>query len=71
VQVIKYTAVSQVENYILIKYDWDLGTSWYRVFDMEGEQMFQLPKDPITFLESLIELITEYEEDEAAEEFGE
>ena len=68
---IKYTAVSQVENYILIKYDWDLGTSWYRVFDMEGEQMFQLPKDPITFLESLIELITEYEEDEAAEEFGE
>jgi len=69
--VIKYTAVSQVENYILIKYDWDLGTSWYRVFDMEGEQMFQLPKDPITFLESLIELITEYEEDEAAEEFGE
>jgi len=69
--VIKYTAVSQVDNYILIKYDWDLGTSWYRVFDMEGEQMFQLPKDPITFLESLIELITEYEEDEAAEEFGE
>jgi len=69
--VIKYTAVSQVDNYILIKYDWDLGTSWYRVFDMEGENMFQLPKDPITFLESLIELITEYEEDEAAEESGE
>ena len=68
---IKYTAVSQVDNYILIKYDWDLGTSWYRVFDMEGEKMFQLPKDPITFLESLIELITEYEEDEAAEESGE
>jgi hypothetical protein len=66
--VIKYTAVSQVDNYILIKYDWDLGTSWYRVFDMEGEQMFQLPKDPITFLESLIEVIIDYEEDEAFEE---
>jgi len=65
---IKYTAVSQVDNYILIKYDWDLGTSWYRIFDMEGEQMFQLPKDPIIFLESLIEVITDYEEDEAFEE---
>ena len=65
---IKYTAVSQVDNYILIKYDWDLGTSWYRVFDMEGETMFQLPKDPITFLESLIELITEYEEEEKYED---
>ena len=68
---IKYTAVTQVDNYILIKYDWDLGNSWYRVFDMEGEQMFQLPKDPITFLQSLIELIEEYEEDEAAEESSE
>ena len=65
---IKYTAVSQVDNYILIKYDWDLGTSWYRVFDMEAEQMFQLPKDPVTFLESLIELITEYEEAEHEDE---
>lgn len=68
---IKYTAVTQVDKYILIKYDWDLGTSWYRIFDMEAEQMFQLPKDPITFLESLIELIEEYEEDEAAEESSE
>ena len=68
---IKYTAVTQVDNYILIKYDWDLGTSWYRIFDMEAEQMFQLPKDPITFLQSLIELIEEHEEDEAAEESGE
>jgi hypothetical protein len=61
-----YTVINQVDNYALMKVEWD-GKFWYRLIALEEEKFMELPDNPKEFLQTLIEVIT-YEEDEAAEE---
>ena len=61
-----YTIINQVDNYALMKVEWD-GKFWYRLIALEEEKFMELPDNPKEFLQTLIEVIT-YEEDEAAEE---
>jgi hypothetical protein len=61
-----YTVINQVDNYALIKVEWD-GKFWFRLIALEEEKFMELPDNPKEFLQTLIEVIT-YEEDEAAEE---
>lgn len=61
-----YTVINQVDNYALMKVEWD-GKFWYRLIALEEEKFMELPENPKEFLQTLIEVIT-YEEDEAAEE---
>jgi len=61
-----YTVINQVDNYALMKVEWD-GKFWYRLIALEEEKFMELPDNPKEFLQTLIEVIT-YEEDKAAEE---
>jgi len=61
-----YTVINQIDNYALMKVEWD-GKFWYRLIALEEEKFMELPDNPKEFLQTLIEVIT-YEEDEAAEE---
>jgi len=61
-----YTVINQVDNYALMKVEWD-GKFWFRLIALEEEKFMELPDNPKEFLQTLIEVIT-YEEDEAAEE---
>ena len=61
-----YTVINQVDNYALIKVEWD-GKFWFRLIALEEEKFMELPDNPKEFLQTLIEVIT-YEEDKAAEE---
>ena len=61
-----YTVINQVDNYALMKVEWD-GKFWYRLIALEEEKFMELPDNPKEFLQTLIEVIT-YEENEAAEE---
>jgi len=61
-----YTVINQIDNYALMKVEWD-GKFWYRLIALEEEKFMELPDNPKEFLQTLIEVIT-YEEDKAAEE---
>ena len=64
-----YTVINQVDNYALIKVEWD-GKFWFRLIALEEEKFMELPDNPIDFLQTLIEVI-EYEETETTEESSE
>ena len=64
-----YTVINQVDNYALMKVEWD-GKFWFRLIALEEEKFMELPDNPIDFLQTLIEVI-EYEETETTEESSE
>jgi len=64
-----YTVINQIDNYALMKVEWD-GKFWFRLIALEEEKFMELPDNPIDFLQTLIEVI-EYEETETTEESSE
>lgn len=56
-----YTVINQVDNFALVKVEWD-GKFWYRLASLEEEKFMELPDNPKEFLQTLIEVIT-YEEE--------